>query len=633
LSRTFGTPTSQNVYTWSGWIKRGKLGVLQNLFGVSTNHSLGFPAADTLVLTIAGVAAITSTAVYRDPSAWYHILYSQNGTAASLQVNNGTAMTATVTSAVFNTAVLHQLGAANTSNYADGYMAEVHFIDGQVLTPSDFGETNSDGVWVPKKYTGTYGTNGFYLPFSNGASLTTLGYDSSGNGNDWTLNNLSLTAGATYDWMLDTPTNNYAVLNALYTGKSTLSNCNLTASGTTDLPTLIPASGTYYFEVGGVSTTWTPPAAFPSAAGDYNFGQRPFTNAATNPTLCTSNLPTTAIANPQEHHNVYTVTKSGSTNFAIDWDASVYDTYFEIKRRDLAGDWYNVDGLRGYDKILKSNSTAAETTDANVISVSGTTCTLGSTLADGTYVISAWKAGLTAARQTNTDGSITSTVSRNVTSGFAIVTATGTAANATVGHGLGVVPKLIVSKARAAITEWPVYHGSLANTEYIVLNTTAAKATGATYWNSTTPISSVFSLGSSTNTNNAGGMVFYVHAEIPGYSKFASYTGNGSTDGPFVSLGFKPVDLTVKYASSTGSWHRWDALRDQYNLMGKVIFPNGSYAESLYASPDPVVDFIASGAKHRGSYIQNNASGGTYIFSAYADEPTGGANVAPSPAR
>ena len=108
------------------------------------------------------------------------------------------------------------------------------------------------------------------LDFDDGTSLTTLGYDKSSKGNNWTLNNHSLTTGVNYDWMDDVPGNSFATLNVLYPSRSTLSNGNLTASGTTDFPTITPDSGTWYFERGGTSQTWTPPAAFPSGAGDYN---------------------------------------------------------------------------------------------------------------------------------------------------------------------------------------------------------------------------------------------------------------------------------------------------------------------------------------------------------------------------
>jgi hypothetical protein len=170
-----------------------------------------------------------------------------------------------------NAARPHWIGRyiSNNSNNFDGYLSEINFIDGQALGPENFGETNSDGVWVPKKYTGTYGTNGFYLPFDDGTSATTLGYDRSGNGNNWTASGISTTAGATYDWMEDTPTNNYAVLNPLQkrwaVALETFSAGNLTVTSTSAssdycFGSMAVESGKWYWEVtitnaGSASTT------------------------------------------------------------------------------------------------------------------------------------------------------------------------------------------------------------------------------------------------------------------------------------------------------------------------------------------------------------------------------------------
>jgi len=261
FSKTFGTPTTQDTFTFSAWVKRSKLSSLQNLLGVSTNTSIGFPAADTLVVTCAGSATITTSGLYRDPSAWCHVQYKQTTGAATLYFNGVSVGTSATVSAVFNTAVAHQLGAANTSNYTDGYLSDVYFIDGQALTPSSFGQTDSNGVWVPKAYTGTYGTNGFHLDFKD-ANLTAgsnvgLGKDVSGNGNYWNTNNISVTAGVTYDSMADTPTNNYATLNPITipNNYNVLSNGNLYAirsptagTGWNLRSATLPANGKVYVE-------------------------------------------------------------------------------------------------------------------------------------------------------------------------------------------------------------------------------------------------------------------------------------------------------------------------------------------------------------------------------------------------
>ena len=194
LGATFGTPTDQDVFTLSMWVKRSALGSTQHLFGVSTNHSFGFTSGDALNLTFGGSSALTTTALFRDPSAWYHIMWVQNGTAHTLYVNDTSVGTATATSNTFNTAVAHQIGAGNTANFFNGYLADIHFIDGQALDPSNFGEFDTNGVWQPKAYAGSYGTNGFHLPFSDNSTAAALGTDTSGNGNDWTPVNFSVSS-------------------------------------------------------------------------------------------------------------------------------------------------------------------------------------------------------------------------------------------------------------------------------------------------------------------------------------------------------------------------------------------------------------------------------------------------------
>ena len=192
--RSFGTPTTQGTFTFSTWVKRSALGSTQQLFGVSTNHSFGFASGDALNLTFGGTSALTTTAVFRDPGAWYHIVWTQSGTSHTIYVNNVSVGTATATSSVFNTAVAHQIGAANTANYFNGYLADIHFIDGQALTPSSFTEVSATtGQLIPKAYSGSFGTNGFWLKFSDNSNNTaaTLGKDYSGNGHNWTPTNLS----------------------------------------------------------------------------------------------------------------------------------------------------------------------------------------------------------------------------------------------------------------------------------------------------------------------------------------------------------------------------------------------------------------------------------------------------------
>ena len=267
LNRTFSTPTSSTIWTWSSWIKRGGLTGTYRLFGASTTTFLTFNSSDQLNLTINNVSAATSTAVFRDPASWYHVVYQQNGSAQTIYVNNVSVATGTTAAAIFNTAIAHQIGAANTTNYFDGYMANVQFIDGQALTPTSFGATDATtGAWQPIAYTGSYGTNGFYLPFTDATSTSTLGNDSSGNSNTWTTNNISVTAGVTYDSMTDVPTltsataANYAVGNPLSVGANTaLTNGNLagtlTGAGGWSGTICGLTSGKWYYEATITATT------------------------------------------------------------------------------------------------------------------------------------------------------------------------------------------------------------------------------------------------------------------------------------------------------------------------------------------------------------------------------------------
>jgi hypothetical protein len=212
---------------------------------------------------------VRTTAVYRDPAAWYHIVWGINTATGVWNIYvNGVQVTAfAVNSPTSGSAAILFTGNGNTTyingtggDYVDGYLAEVNFIDGQSLTATSFGGYNSYGVWQPATYGGSYGTNGFYLPFTNKTSTTTLGYDFSPNGNNWTTNNISLTAGSTYDSMTDVPTltsataANYCVLNPLDNRASaTITDGNLSfttgsATGGLVVGTMAASSGKWYVE-------------------------------------------------------------------------------------------------------------------------------------------------------------------------------------------------------------------------------------------------------------------------------------------------------------------------------------------------------------------------------------------------
>jgi hypothetical protein len=264
LNRTPASASNRKTWTWSGWVKLGLVSSLSTLFGTggttdSTRLIAQFNSTGTLNIDVYTVNLRVSNAVFRDPSAWYHIVIvfdSTNATATNRlrAYSNNVELTWSTNNAItlnadygINNNTSHAIGydITNTGRYFDGEMTEVNFIDGQALTPSSFGSTNAlTGVWQPARYTGTYGTNGFYLPFTDNSALTTasnvgLGKDFSGNGNYWVTNNISITAGATYDSMTDVPTltsataANFAVLNpvALASATTSITEGNLKTTG------------------------------------------------------------------------------------------------------------------------------------------------------------------------------------------------------------------------------------------------------------------------------------------------------------------------------------------------------------------------------------------------------------------
>ena len=985
-NRTFSTPTTQGTFTLAMWVKRSALSTAQSLFGVSTNHSFGFTTGNALNLTFGGTSALTTTAVFRDTSAWYHIVWTQSGTSHTVYVNGTSQGTATATSSVFNTAVAHQVGASNTTNYFNGYLADVHFIDGQALTPSSFTETNATtGQLVPKAYTGTYGTNGFRLNFSDNSAATaaTLGADSSGNGNNWTPNNLSVNAGgqvslsaasgalpvynttdtygavkgtgtrtdsnasslvlaipmdganngttftdesatikgsgsaksitrngdtktltaqskfygssgffdATGDnltfaassdfafgagdftiefWMnsndvsnatqrglfqissisgglqasyvnsivigqgigagagltgglgayidnvnfgvntavlstgtwyhialtrsgtnirlfvngnlhvsgtssanltcqnlvvggyyngsylyngylqdfriykgvakytsnftppsatqnttvaagcdslTDTPTSygtdtgaggevrgNYATLNPLARlvgwNDATISNGNLDASAPGQnfgaVSTFELTSGKWYFEttitnlagttnvsvVGLVTNpynatylrayahtgqyyngssfsaygaTWTTgdiigcafdldsntiqfykngasqgqktsigltgikvsPAVYMWVAGSVfslNFGQRPFAYAAPSgfKALCDTNLPTPTIAKGSSVFDATLYTGTGAALTPTSSLAFSPDLVW-IKGRSGATDHALYDTVRGATLDLVSNSTAAQTTQAqgltafnsNGFSV-GTLAKLNTSAA--TYAGWAWDAG--SSTVTNTAGTITSQVRANASAGFSVVTYT-LSASATVGHGLGVSPAMSIGKRRNSTGgDWYARFKAGSFDGYLILNNTSAGVLQSNSFSSTT-VPAPYLSGSNEN------WVLYNFAPVTGYSSFGSYTGNGSADGPFVYLGFRPAFLMMKRTNSTGNWVMLDSKREGYNVDNDPLYANLTNAE---ATTD-LADITSNGFKLRTTNADCNASGGTYIYAAFAENP------------
>ena len=307
------------------------------------------------------------------------------------------------------------------------------------------------------------------------------------------------------------------------------------------------------------------------------------------------------------------------------------------KARNNAESHYIADSNRGTTVFLSSNLTTAElgyqgsdgslTFNADGYTITDSNYNSGEFYFNGRiYVDWLWKAGGTAV--SNTAGSITSSVSANTTAGFSVVTYTGTGANATVGHGLGVAPSLIITKARNNAAPWPIYSATLGISQYLELNTTIAAGSIANYWGANSPSSTVFSLPNANYNNNVSGntMVAYCFAPVAGYSAFGSYTGNGSTDGPFVYLGFRPRFVMTKRTDTGGVGMNWvivDTARDTSNACDDLLRPNLSDAEVVYTT----MDTLSNGFKMRNTDFSINGSGATYIYMAFAENPFKYANA------
>jgi hypothetical protein len=776
LSRTPASTGNQRTFTFSFWVKRGSFGDDDTIIGTrdgSGNQVLiSFNPSNQLRIfseTGGGANDLRTNAVYRDPSSWYHIVCAYDTTQATASNRtrvyvNGSEITSFVSSAypaqntdlpIFISGQTARIGArSGNDQFFDGYLAEFNFVNGQQLTPSSFGATNaSTGVWQPRRYAGTYGTNGFYLPFTDNSTTTTLGNDFSGNGNNWTTNNISLTAGSTYDSMTDVPTltsataANFCVVNPV-NSQATISNANLTVSKATSgqsfniatqsilVPTYFEASmGTFtgsnnvYFGVGSRSSVnnystylgfnsfaWSlgvlnGTAIYPTnnnvqttitttsnistdvwmvavnpttgkiwwgkngtwfASGNpstdsnpmfsglpselfsifdvngasanqtvsVNYGQRPF--AYTPPTgfvaLNTFNLPTptigaTASTQANKYMDATTYTANGTTQ-TITNSGSMQPDLVWTKRRDSTSNHLLIDSVRGVGLNLSTNSTAAEVTDSVYLTSfnsNGFSIGTGNYSNGNTMVAWQWDAGTTTV--TNTSGTISAQVRANTTAGFSIVTYTGNASVASFGHGLGVTPNIIIIKNRSASgsgSNWCLGANVSGlswnwNTDYMYLNTTGARATdggGTQFWSA--PTSTVVNIGGGTNTNGSGNsMLAYCWTAVAGYSAFGTYTGTGSSDGAFLYTGFRPKFVLFRRTDSTGGAAMVDSSRDPFNVAGQMLYPYGTDAEGT----NPYCDLVSNGFKVRGTSLFMNASGGTYIYMAFAETPFNYANA------
>ena len=704
----YRTATSGNsrTFTWSSWVKVSTIASNSNLLEAATTSGNPYTsiwidgnAQLSCYIGSNGGTVLTASPKLRDPSAWYHIVFAFDTTQADnsnrikfyingLEPTYTTRLTITQNLQVaINTAESrHDMGAGIGGNYdLNGYMADTYFVDGTALDATSFGEFKS-GVWIPKAYTGSYGTNGFHLEYSDNTN------DSSGTGNNWAATNI--VAG---DYMLDSPTNNYATFNPIGAGVNVvLSEGNTRFAVTASSGCIAPASfgmglGKWYCEfcctaadnmIGLINEKSDPSEGYLGAissiawgyykngslynngtfsaygaayttgdiigisfdadigtltfyknnvsqgaavtgltTGSYmfatgngnaansklvaNFGQdssfagnkTPQGNSDANgigdfyytpPTdflaLCTANLPEPSISpangdSPQDYFNTVLYTGNGGTQ-TVSGVGFEPDFTWVKQRGGATSHWLN-DAVRGAGLSLASDTAEEEKSYAayftafnnDGFALAGGTGGFNAT--SGTYAAWNWKAS-NATAVSNTAGTITSQVSANPTAGFSIVSYTGTGVNATVGHGLGVAPKMVIVKSRSVADAWAVYHGSLGATKYLLLNSTASADTASTLWNNTAPTSSVFSISTSgaVNTSSATYIAYCFH-DVEGYSKFGSYTGNGSADGPFVYTGFRPAWLLIKNTTTADYyWCLLDNKRSPYNTEWQRLYPN-----------------------------------------------------------
>ena len=742
LTRTFSGNCSA-VRTVSFWVKRaldeGTAFAAQHFFCVGSLSSVEFDdlsgnfssGTSAAIGVYDGLAHHFNTGVsYRDPTAWYHVVTQFNGTSTKQWVNGTNLFSKTLTQRVANDITI---GAYSGGTFPfKGYAANIHFIDGQALEPTDFGRYQEDGVWVPKNYTGTYGTNGFKLTFDS-TQTNGIGHDSSGNGNNFTATGFDTAAISSSNFdndvdYNDTPTSNWTTLNSVdVSGVGNLSAANLSC-GTTSAAdtsgiraTQAVSSGKWYFEVkntvasgttniqaGWASTAtaqridtgdanvygmpittnsthmvaldcdnnaiWTGDdgvwfnsatlseieggdtsnarhtsvSGYPlapmfldqagsfSGTASFNFGQMDFqyTPPAGFSPLHLNNLPEPTIKNGKEYFDVLTWSGTSSSNTITGLDFQ--PDFVWVKKTDGSESHRLADVIRGSTVGLASNNNLAESDVSGSISSFNsdgiTVVNAGQTNESGfNYVAWCWKAGGTAV--SNTDGTITSSVSANTTAGFSIVEwQRGTNTTATIGHGLNSAPEFIISKA-VVQENWSVYHVGAGNNGRLRLNDNTAFDTsnGSQYWNNTTPSSTVFTVGNGINTNATNDMIAYCWHSVEGFSKFGSYTGNGSDDGPFIYTGFRPAFILTKRSSAAEDWSIVDTTRSISNPAFQNLRPNEPNGEGSGAGSNDI-DILSNGFKLRNSTDRFNGTG-TYVYACFAENPFGGENAPPVTAR
>jgi hypothetical protein len=667
LSKTYSGAGNRKTASISMWLKRANISATMDLFGANSSNldTIRFNSNDTMMIRV-GNADSTTDRVFRDVGAWGH-LFIVRDTTQSTSTNrlkawwNNEALTFSTysvpsqdTDTEFMNAVIHRIGTegGGGSQFFDGYIAEIHVIDGTAKAATDFGEVSTTtGQWIPKEYTGSYGDNGFYI---DGRDSSDLGDDESGEGNDYASSGLS-----TADQVSDSPTNNFCTWNAIDAGSGTLSDGNLVLASTTDRTgTFAMRSGKWAWKITtaasgafgivadsltGTETTYSAGSGevlefqldlsagtlevsvdggsyssvasslsgifFPlaKAACTADFGQSGFTRDDTTFNYLSTSSLSPAVEDSSSAFQTTLYTGNGSTQSITNGgNSDLQPDLIWIKNRDASDSSVITDAVRGVTKILASDANTAEATDADTVTA---------------FASDGFALGADDKVNTNTEKYVSWNWKESATNGFDIVSYTGNATARTISHSLGVAPRLMMVKNLADSDNWCVYHASMAadpQTDYLSLNTNSNITDDSTVWNDTAPTSSVFSVGTSSLTNgNTEAMIAYLFAEVDGLSSFRKYTGNSSSNGTFVHTGHRPSLIIIKELA-TEDWVIYDTARNVINQSKTVLRVDSNTTE--FTGSGREIDILSNGFKLRTSNATINSSG-DFIYMSWSETP------------
>lgn len=707
LSRTPGSVGNRKTLTYSAWVKRSTLSsAKQDLFISGSNvegqqsSQVYFEANDTLSIytTIAGSAAditLNTSQVFRDPSAHMHILVAIDTTQATASNRvklyiNGSQVTSFLTATypaqnldtAFNNNVLHTIGRFTnvSANPFDGYISQVAVIDGQALSPSSFGQIHPrTGQWRPKGKSAIKalvdagGTNSFFLAFDDPTNTTTIAADSSSKGNNWTAVNISLTAGLTYDSMLDTPTANYCTANPLIPS-SAVQNGGLTVTGGVNVyGTVLLNKGAWYFEA-TVGTLITNTESMgvgivdPTNLSDSRYIR---TRSADMSAKCTTAAETAGYPYPSVSdvfgiafdidNNIFRIFKNGSLVAESVGGASLSGKYWlpvvYLQSAATQGVWHLNFGQRPfsytpptgfkalctknlpYPLIKKSSNAFAAVTDSGA-NIAATLAVARSGWTDYIDIFKrrdaaeGWRwrfsddpanyidSSSTAAKAAFPSLTGTSYVGYvlKVSAANGIATGRLTHTNGTpsvVTDGLANSRKAIILKNEADTSSWYFYHPDLTAGKLLYLEQVAGETTDAT-------INTVTASGFTVAAALASGTYRWISlAEVDGFLKLGKFTGNGSADGPAPNTEMLSRLITTKRTDAAASWRQVDSVINSGNPMSTFLHPNLTNGDGTAA----ICDDLSNGFKVRTSDVADNASAGTYVYLTIAAAPFRYANA------